>query len=136
MSEPIVFVGPVVKGPPPYRPVLLPGPTALEASSLDELERHLARAGLRVDLDDPAQVSWDGGGREVWVTYQVEVSTFIGMVRYRQVKIERQDGTAFWEPIATQAEFEGHVRRHRPDVDLADPLQVYWADHPGEWSQR
>jgi hypothetical protein len=132
--RPVVVVGPVAAGPPPYRPVSLPGPAAVSAGSLADLEHQLRRAGLRVDLDDPEQVRWEGGGPEVWRPHVVEVSPFDPLSGHRQVRIARTDGTAFWEPVASQREFEEHLRRYRPDVDPADPAQVYWADRPRTWS--
>lgn len=132
--RPVVVVGPVAAGPPPYRPVSLPGPAAVTACSLAELERRLRRAGLHVDPRDPEQVRWEGGGPEVWQPPVVQVSAFDPLTGHRQVRIERTDGTSFWEPVASQREFEEHLRRYRPDVDPADPAQVHWADRPQTWS--
>jgi hypothetical protein len=64
----------------------------------------------------------------------VYVSAFMPDERHRQVRVVRHDGVVIPEPCASQEQFEALVEQHRPGTDLADPLQVYWADRPGVWS--
>lgn len=48
--------------------------------------------------------------------------------RYRLVHIQ---GIG-WQPLERE-EFELRVHQVFPDLDLDDPDQVHWSDHPGEW---
>jgi len=55
----------------------------------------------------------------------------------RLVQVCRTNGTVTGpEPCGSHREFEHLVHTERADVDVADPAQVYWADHPGEWAHR
>ena len=64
----------------------------------------------------------------------VYISSFDLNSRERMVRVVRHDGVVIPEPCASQAQFEALVAQHRPGTDLSDPLQVYWVDRPGEWS--
>lgn len=66
--------------------------------------------------------------------YPVEISAFNPFDRMRQVRIARPGHTPLWVQCRSQAELETAIAAHRPDVDQADPEQVHWVDHPGEWS--
>ncbi|AEW98777.1 hypothetical protein SCATT_p05840 (plasmid) [Streptantibioticus cattleyicolor NRRL 8057 = DSM 46488] len=60
--------------------------------------------------------------------HPVEIAPLAENHRYRLVSID--GGPA--EPMERE-EFEVRARRAHPTIDLGDPGQVHWADHPGEW---
>lgn len=66
------------------------------------------------------------GGMET--THKVEVAPLAADHRYRRVHIQ---GVG-WQELERE-EFEPRVRGAFPDIDVSDPEQVHWADHPGEW---
>jgi hypothetical protein len=53
---------------------------------------------------------------------------------HRIVEIMREDGT-ITEPAPCRDEhaLKRLVHHERPSADLADPAQIFWVDHPGEW---
>ncbi len=62
-----VVVGPLVAADPPYRRVVINGHEVGRAYQPADVDEFCRRAGLEdADLDDPAVVSWDGGGPEDW----------------------------------------------------------------------
>ncbi|MEV6783148.1 hypothetical protein [Streptomyces sp. NPDC051098] len=65
---PPIVVHPVMPGDPPFRSVEINGELAGIARDLVELLDLAYSAGLKhIDLDDPAQVRWVGGGKYKWV---------------------------------------------------------------------
>lgn len=88
---------------------------------------HLLRPAevvVRAPAGPPARVH--PGGMET--THKVDVAPLGSDHRYRRVHIR---GVG-WEELERE-EFEPRVRRAFPDIDVSDPDQVHWADHPGEW---
>ncbi|MEU0394933.1 hypothetical protein ABZ208_19565 [Streptomyces sp. NPDC006208] len=62
-----IVVLPVTPGAPPFRLVEINGNVAGTAHDLPDLIELAYKAGLKhVDLDDPAQVRWVGGGKYKW----------------------------------------------------------------------
>ncbi|WP_042371431.1 hypothetical protein [Streptacidiphilus neutrinimicus] len=52
----------------------------------------------------------------------------------RIVRVMRADGTVTPpEPCRDAHELKRLVHHERPEADLHDPAQIFWADHPGEW---
>lgn len=70
----------------------------------------------------------ENGTRPPESDYPVVVASFGSDHRYRLVRL-RGIG---WEPLE-QEEFEPRIREVFPDIDLDDPSQVHWVDHPEEW---
>ncbi|MEY9964069.1 hypothetical protein ABIA33_002103 [Streptacidiphilus sp. MAP12-16] len=63
----LVVVEGVVPGDPPHRPVDIRGHPAGEAYGPEDIrELCRARGFPDVDLDNPAVVTWNGGGPDVW----------------------------------------------------------------------
>ncbi|WP_338677483.1 hypothetical protein V1460_34320 [Streptomyces sp. SCSIO 30461] len=63
-----VVVLPVAAGDPPFRIVEIHGEVAGSAHDMLDVIRLAHGAGLaRIDLDDPADVRWVGGGKYKWV---------------------------------------------------------------------
>jgi hypothetical protein len=60
--------------------------------------------------------------------YLVVVAPYDSDSRYRRVHMK---GTG-WISLERE-EFEPRIRRLFPDIDLNDPRQVHWDDHPWEW---
>jgi hypothetical protein len=62
-----IVVLPVTPGDPPFRLIEINGNVVGMARDLPDLIALASREGLtHVDLDDPAQVRWVGGGRYKW----------------------------------------------------------------------
>ncbi|MEU4097687.1 nucleotide exchange factor GrpE [Streptomyces sp. NPDC026673] len=98
----------------------------------------VVRPGYRVGahLLRPAEVVVTGSARALArvhpggmeTTHKVDVAPLGADHRYRRVHIQ---GVG-WEELERE-EFEPRVRRAFPEIDVSDPEQVHWADHPGEW---
>ncbi|MFE0463243.1 hypothetical protein ACFW1A_28725 [Kitasatospora sp. NPDC058965] len=58
----------------------------------------------------------------------IDVAALSADSRYRLVRFKGH-GT---EPVDEQ-EFRAEASRFFPTIDLDDPDQVHWADHPWEW---
>ncbi|MEU1621301.1 nucleotide exchange factor GrpE [Streptomyces sp. NPDC005722] len=115
---------------------------AVDSSCASGAERlvcgEVVRSGYRVGahLLRPAEVVVGGpagapaavhpGGMET--THKVDVAPLGSDHRYRRVHIR---GVG-WRELERE-EFEPRVRRTFPDIEMSDPDQVHWADHPGEW---
>ncbi|MFJ8669130.1 hypothetical protein [Streptomyces sp. NPDC093600] len=66
VRRPVVVLG-VVPGDPPFRPVQAGGETLGVAHDMMDVIRLARQVGWKhVDLDDPAQVRWVGGGKYKW----------------------------------------------------------------------
>ncbi|QMU76362.1 hypothetical protein GXW83_12020 [Streptacidiphilus sp. PB12-B1b] len=64
---PPVVVGPLVADDRPYRRVMILGHEVGRAYGPADVDEFCRRAGLAdADLDDPATVTWTGGGPEDW----------------------------------------------------------------------
>ena len=66
----------------------------------------------------------------------VYVGAYVPEDRDRYVHVVRPDGDTVRSLCADQDQFAAFVAKERPGTDLDDPAQVFWADHPGEWSGR
>ncbi|MEZ0069745.1 hypothetical protein ABIA32_005792 [Streptacidiphilus sp. MAP12-20] len=52
----------------------------------------------------------------------------------RNVVVCRADGSLTApQPCRSPRAMHRFVEHERPDTDLDDPTQIYWADHPGKW---
>ncbi|MDH6121149.1 hypothetical protein [Kitasatospora sp. GAS204B] len=58
----------------------------------------------------------------------IEIAAMSSDSRYRLVRFKGH----LWEPV-DQQEFRAEATRLFPQIDLADPEQVEWQDHPWEW---
>ncbi|MFJ5214664.1 nucleotide exchange factor GrpE [Streptomyces sp. NPDC088354] len=88
---------------------------------------HLLRpAEVVVARPAPRRARVHPGGMET--THKVDVAPLAEDHRYRRVHLR---GVG-WQQFERE-EFELRVRDVFPDIDVSDPQQVHWADHPGEW---
>ena len=64
----------------------------------------------------------------------VYVGEYLPQDRVRYVHVVRPSGDTVRGLCADLGELRAFVEANRPGTDLDDPEQVYWVDHPGEWS--
>jgi hypothetical protein len=64
----------------------------------------------------------------------VYIGAYNPMDRDRYVIITGPDGQPVRSVCSSRQQLETFVAEHRPGTDLDDPKQVYWVDHPGQWS--